>query len=35
LTLTPAAARGGRALVARLLDGWMRAWWWILRPFAG
>ncbi|MFN9788072.1 MAG: glycosyltransferase family 2 protein [Planctomycetia bacterium] len=35
LTLTPAAARGGRALVARLLDGWMRAWWWILRPLAG
>lgn len=35
LTLTPAVARGGKVVFARALDWWMRAWWGLLRPFAG
>lgn len=35
LTLTPAVARGPKALLGRVLDLWMRAAWALLSPFAG
>lgn len=35
LTLTPAVARGAKAVLGRVLDLWMRAWWALLSPLAG